>query len=132
MAKRTAKKHVKAHSSKKLRLARHAASVKRVSSERGLHHMIRLVGALFPIKQDKDTKKSLEVLSDLAKKRGFKSFYGLLQGLLAENAGRAQLEKASDTAINIFQSESGVNVVERTNTKHEKKKGAAHGFLRRL
>lgn len=130
-AKSTHKKHV---SSKKMAIARHAASVRRVSAEKDLHHMIRLIGSLFPLRQDKDTKKELGTLSDLSKKKGFKSLYGLIQGLLAEDVSHKRLEKASNVVIDMFKKESGIDLTEKTHAGHagKAKKSVAQKILRKL
>ncbi len=109
---KTAKKHAnkKRLSSKKLSVYMHTAHIRKISSEKELHHMIRLLGVLFPLKEDKDIKQDLEYLSLMAHKKGFKSLYGLLQGLLAEEVSSARLEKASDTVLKIFKDESGVDL----------------------
>jgi hypothetical protein len=128
-AKRPHKKHP---SSKKSAAVRHAASLRKISEERDLHNMIRLIGALFPERRDKDTKKALMALSDLSKKRGFKSLYGVVQGLLAENLSSRNLEKASDIVTNLFKKESGIDLAEKQHPKHQKKVISARDLLKGL
>ncbi len=125
---KNARKHP---SSKKLAEARHVASVKKFSSEKDLHHMIRLIGALFPLRQDKNTKRSLELLSELSKKKGFKSLYGLLKGLLAEEISPGKLEKASETVVTIFKEESGIDLIAKL-PENKKRRQNAGGLLRGL
>lgn len=117
-----ANKHKSYTSSRKLAVSRHLARLRKVSSEKDLHQMIRLIGALFPLREDKDTKRDLERLSELSNRKGFKSFYGLLQGILAEDISAGRLKKASDTVMKMFKEESGVDLSVRSQGKAAKGK----------
>ncbi len=133
MPKRNSKHPHKYLPSRKLAEARHLAAIKKSSSEKDLHHMIRLIGALFPLHQDKNTKQALELLSELSQRKGFKSLYGLLQGLLAEDISPSRLEKASETVVKMFKAESGVDLFAKlpgkSNRKHKQNAG---GFFQGL
>ncbi len=106
--------------------------LRKASHERDLHHMIRLMGVLFPLKRDKDTKKSLEALSALAKKKGFEGLYGILQALLAESLSSNRLQKVSETAISMFKAESGVDIIGKSIKKHSSPKNGVGSLLRKL
>ncbi len=95
--------------------------------------MARLIGALFPLKKDKDLKSSLERLIELSKRHGFKELQGLFEGVANGEHSTERLEKAAEQVVEVFRKEAGVDIAGRPpEEKHENSESPLTKLIHKL
>lgn len=76
-----------------------------------LYSMIRIMASLFPLDVKKeDIKNKLDILSTLAKKYGYKTFYGFIEGLKPYADDPEELRKNASRAIEFFEQDTGIKL----------------------